>query len=125
MSDAFRLSQCLHVHFPLYRKHQGHIRLTSNNCGEDESTSLVVDEHQEDISHEDNSRVEEKATRSLFLSVIKMQEIHMLTDSANHFKELAQRCLKVEGMAIDENEGLEEALDKPTDILKKTRLDST
>ena len=100
----------------LYRKHQGHIRLTSNNCGEDESTSLVVDEHQEDISHEDDSRVEEKATRSLFLSVIKMQEIHMLTDSANHFKELVQRCLKVEGMAIDEVEGLEEALDKPTDI---------
>lgn len=114
----------------LYRKHQGHIRLTSDDCGQDESTSLVVDEHQEDISHEDDSRLEEKSTRSLFLSVVKMQEIHMLTDSAtsdilnyvkdvvdqkvNHFKERVQRCLKVEGMAVDEVEGSEEALDKPT-----------
>ena len=63
----------------LYRKHQGNIRLMSDNCGEEESTSLVVDEHQ-DISHEEDSPVEEKAIRSLFLSVIKVQEIHMLTD---------------------------------------------
>ena len=114
----------------LYRKHQGQIRLTSDDCGQDESTSLVADELQEDISHEDDSRLEEKSTRSLFLSVVKMQEIHMLTDSAtsdilnyvkdvvdqnvNHFKERVQRCLKVEGMAVDEVEGSEEALDKPT-----------
>ena len=73
-----------------------------------------------------------KTRRSLFLSDIKVQEIHMLTDSAtsdvlnymkdvvdqsvNHFKERVQRCLKVEGMAIDEVEGLEEALDKRTVI---------
>ena len=40
----------------------------------------------------------------------------VVDQNVNHFKELVQRCLKVERMAIDEVEGLEEALDKPTVI---------
>lgn len=70
------------VHFPFVSKAARAHTLNVDDCGQDESTSLVAGEHQEDISHEDDSRLEEKSTRSLLLSVVKMQGIHMLTDSA-------------------------------------------
>ena len=96
----------------LYRKHQEQISRL-NAIGTDDTTlsNAHEDEEREDeyITGEEDPELEEKATRSLFLSTLKMQETRALTDTVtsdvlghvkdvvaqnfSHLKERVQRCL--------------------------------
>ena len=62
----------------LYRKHQGQI----NTIGDGDKTTVDEDEEREDITDVEDPELEETATRNLFLSTLKMQETHVLTDAA-------------------------------------------
>ena len=68
----------------LYRKHQKHI-LRLNTIGTEDTTLLNAheDEERDDecITGAEDLHLEKKATRSLFLSTLKMQETHGLTDT--------------------------------------------
>ena len=116
----------------LYRKHQEQISRL-NAIGTDDTTlsNAHEDEEREDeyITGTEDPELEEKATRSLFLSTLKMQETHALTDTVtsdflgdvkdvvaqnvSHLKERVQRCLSAEGTAVTEVEGLQEVFDTP------------
>lgn len=68
----------------MYRKHQEQISRL-NAIGTDDTTlsNAHEDEEREDeyITGAEDPELEEKTTRSLFLSTLKMQETHALTDT--------------------------------------------
>ena len=94
--------ECSHLSFPSFKRYLNHIRNTHsfepnfqitctvqisrlNAIGTDDTTlsSAHEDEEREDeyITGTEDPELEEKATRSLFLSTLKMQETHALTDT--------------------------------------------